>query len=631
MMRRGSRGLAVWPCLLALVSCGGDDAHDVPAPRASASHRVASPAVEAAPTDLRGPDSVGMGGIGARLDLPGLSDFDFTRESLAVRVGQAFFTCELPTCRRLTAVPNVVARAGRFAIAGDRLFLSMRPKGTLEDNIFSVAFDGSRLENRSNFVPPGPKEGSVLTVTSFAGGPSGVEQIVRWARYGEAGYRTLTQTASGVSANTYRVGRATANVHESAGAVVRYFPPQMRLERTEQNPTRKVTPAAMTINAVALPLPTTNPLAIATSQMGAKTAFPMVVIREGGTLKACPTTTPCAAWIDLGNLGNVFAIGRRYLFVGNAEGLSTCALEEIATKRTCTLKPLAPREVVQAPMYLTDHDVVFKSGPRVRAVQRPLQQRCGVGEGATADGVCVACAVGQEPSVAGPCVPCPRGTYGRTAGARMCQACPRGSSTANTGNTSSASCTPCAAGETASARTYHLCAPTPPRRVFVTVETHSGDFANDPALSGASAIAKADAFCMGSLSRPPTGTYKAMLVDGVTRDATERLDWVFLPSTPYVQVDGSTLLGTTNDAALLELPLRNAWEGDVARSEAFFWTGIDSAGWSGGVATSCGQWGSGNSSVVGHIGAAGQVNAAAIGAGSGALCSTRLSVLCVEQ
>jgi hypothetical protein len=630
MMRRRNTGVAVWTCLGALAGCGSDDGAQAVSPAADTSHRVSTPRVDPAPASLTAP-AIGIGGVGGRIDISGLSDFDFTRERLAVRIGQSFHTCELPGCSRLVPVPNVSAREGRFAIAGDRLFLSMRPRGTLEDNIFSVAFDGSNLENRSNFVPPGARDGSVLTVTSFAGGPSGVEQIVRWARYGEAGYRTLVESASGLSANTYRVGRATANVHENLGALVRYFPPQMRLERSEQNPARKVTPASMAINTVSLPLPATNPLAIATSQRGSTTAFPMVVIREGGTLKACPTATPCMAWIDLGNIGNVFAIGRRYLFVGNSEGLSTCPLEEIATKRTCTLAPLAPREVVQAPLYLTDNQVVFKSGPRVRAVFRPLQKRCAVGEGVTGDGLCEACGVGQEPSVAGTCVPCPRGTYSQKAGARMCVACPRGSSTSTTGNTSSASCTPCADGETASARTFHLCAPIPPRRVFVTAETHSGDFANDPALSGASGIARADAFCMSSLSRPPTGTYKAMLVDGVTRDAAERLDWVFLPSTPYVQVDGSTLVGTTNDAGLLDLPLRNAWEGDVARSEALFWTGIDSAGWSGGAATSCGQWGSKDPSVVGHIGAAGQVNATAIGVGSAAVCSMRLSVLCVEQ
>ena len=70
-------------------------------------------------------------------------------------------------------------------------------------------------------------------------------------------------------------------------------------------------------------------------------------------------------------------------------------------------------------------------------------------------------------------------------------------------------------------------------KIFVTSETHAGDFASDPTLAGSDAIEKADDFCNQSLTKPNNSTYKALIVDGVNRDAISLTNWVLQPSTTY--------------------------------------------------------------------------------------------------
>src|SRR5450631_3960378 len=68
-------------------------------------------------------------------------------------------------------------------------------------------------------------------------------------------------------------------------------------------------------------------------------------------------------------------------------------------------------------------------------------------------------------------------------------------------------------------------------RIFATDRLHGGDFLHDTDLTGANAIAKADNFCETDTAKPTTGTYKAILVDGMTRDAITPIDWVLKPNT----------------------------------------------------------------------------------------------------
>ncbi len=100
--------------------------------------------------------------------------------------------------------------------------------------------------------------------------------------------------------------------------------------------------------------------------------------------------------------------------------------------------------------------------------------------------------------------------------------------------------------------------PAPPRlKIFATSRTHNGGFKNDNLLSGSTAIEKADDFCQTDPAKPDSGTYKAMLVDGVNRDALTPLDWVLKPNTTYYQADGSTQIGTTTTVALFGQNLVN--------------------------------------------------------------------------
>ncbi len=123
-------------------------------------------------------------------------------------------------------------------------------------------------------------------------------------------------------------------------------------------------------------------------------------------------------------------------------------------------------------------------------------------------------------------------------------------------------------------------------KIFVTSQVHGADFANDPLLPGANAIAKADAFCNADPTRPSAATYKALLVDGVNRDAKGLVNWVLKPSTPYYRTHGDVLIGTTTSSAIFAAayqPLANSigepaspFSGTAEPSEV--WTGIGNSG-----------------------------------------------------
>jgi hypothetical protein len=68
---------------------------------------------------------------------------------------------------------------------------------------------------------------------------------------------------------------------------------------------------------------------------------------------------------------------------------------------------------------------------------------------------------------------------------------------------------------------------------------------------------KADNFCQTDANRPDSGTYKAILVDGVSRDALTPLDWVLKPNTTYDQAENNVVIGTTTAAALFGQNLEN--------------------------------------------------------------------------
>lgn len=386
----------------------------------------------------------------------GLADFDFTASHLAYRVGTTLSTCLLPGCVAPAAVPNTAEASGRFALAGNHLFFTARAPSSIQDEIFSVGFDGSNKTNRTRTVVVGGPTVSLLEATALTGGAK-VEQASRWSRSDQAGYKTLFQPADGNSENTFRVGRATVNLHTNGGAEVRFAFEQKNWP--DENPPGAIVPRSITTTGAALPALTQDPTAIAVSPRGPSVPYPTVAILEGGRVKACPTSTACTAWRDLGISGAVLALDGESLYVGGPRGLGKCALSEIATKGTCTLARLVTGEAVSEPLYLTPSLAVYRSGARVRAVTKSPTAACSEGSIRPATGSsCVPCAAGER-TLAGfsACfTECPRGTY--ATGARSCTPCADGFSTAEgTVGATAASCTACAGGATSDASTNHIC------------------------------------------------------------------------------------------------------------------------------------------------------------------------------
>ena len=145
--------------------------------------------------------------------------------------------------------------------------------------------------------------------------------------------------------------------------------------------------------------------------------------------------------------------------------------------------------------------------------------------------------------------------------------------------------------------------------------------------------AAADAACLKDLLRPSDlVTAKALVVDGLERRAcvtpncasgeSENIDWALSPRTTYQRLDG-TLVGTTNDAGLLMLPV-NA---PVGTDAIHYWTGLQDD-WTSG--SSCDGWSSSDWTKFGHSGAA-------LATDSGLIfqiqqyCNVEQGLLCVEQ
>ena len=118
-------------------------------------------------------------------------------------------------------------------------------------------------------------------------------------------------------------------------------------------------------------------------------------------------------------------------------------------------------------------------------------------------------------------------------------------------------------------------------KIFVTAARHVGDFANDPTLSGTTGIEKADDFCMQDANLPAGDSiYKALLVDGINRDAVTLTDWVLQPNTTYYRPSGVEIDTTGDDAILLAYwrDMKNSIAQNTGQGYTSTWTGIADAG-----------------------------------------------------
>lgn len=177
-------------------------------------------------------------------------------------------------------------------------------------------------------------------------------------------------------------------------------------------------------------------------------------------------------------------------------------------------------------------------------------------------------------------------------------------------------------------------------KIYVTSSKHVGDFKNDPLLQGTNAISKADYFCNIDINKPNDSIYKALIVDGINRDAFSNIDWVLKPNTTYYRPYGNIEIGTAASNALLPVlyaDLTNSIADQLPASSDLYvmansvWTGIgnpsnystgsDCAGWSIGDNSSGGIWGTTYQKGVLSISSGGSTWG----------CIQQMSLYCVEQ
>lgn len=165
--------------------------------------------------------------------------------------------------------------------------------------------------------------------------------------------------------------------------------------------------------------------------------------------------------------------------------------------------------------------------------------------------------------------------------------------------------------------------------VFVTSTATTGNLGG---ISGADASCQAG---KGALN----GTFKALLVDGISRTActtancgggtSEHTDWVLASNKEYRRSDGTTVIGTTNANGLLPFSLSNSFA-----TSAGWWTGLKTDWRILGAAFRCQTttpWDTGNVTRSGGFGLNTSTNTSIEGSGAGDTCDFTYRLVCVQQ
>lgn len=141
-----------------------------------------------------------------------------------------------------------------------------------------------------------------------------------------------------------------------------------------------------------------------------------------------------------------------------------------------------------------------------------------------------------------------------------------------------------------------------------------------------------DSSCASDSNYPGTGSYKAMVVDGVSRQASftanagdNQIDWVFAPNRTYNQIGGT--IGTTNSVGLFITTLTNPFS-----TNSKYWTGLN-ADWTTNASNTCNLWSSNSGSFTGIMGQGNSTSIASITSGWPAeACNlSNQQLICVEQ
>jgi len=179
------------------------------------------------------------------------------------------------------------------------------------------------------------------------------------------------------------------------------------------------------------------------------------------------------------------------------------------------------------------------------------------------------------------------------------------------------------------------------KKIFVTAIGHIGDFQNDPLLAGSNAIEKADSFCNNDANKPDDSTYKALIVDGINRDAISLTDWVLKPNTTYYRPYDDVEIGTTIDTAILPV-LNKELTNSVAEKRTdstdgfhlnnVVYTGISEASnYATDGAATCNNWSSATKSYSANWGRIYETTTNAISTDGLIACDYIAPLYCVEQ
>lgn len=164
------------------------------------------------------------------------------------------------------------------------------------------------------------------------------------------------------------------------------------------------------------------------------------------------------------------------------------------------------------------------------------------------------------------------------------------------------------------------------KKIFVTSNSYNGNMGG---------VAGVDAKCMSDPAYPGSGTYRALIADGVTRvacttancggGASENVNWVLQPYVNYVRAAGGAALFQTNAAGIFVFgAMTNSFTGTAQT----YYSGLN-ADWTTAAGLTCTQW----TSTAGNFryGVGNATNGQAIAMGALACTDNFWRIYCAEQ
>ena len=152
-----------------------------------------------------------------------------------------------------------------------------------------------------------------------------------------------------------------------------------------------------------------------------------------------------------------------------------------------------------------------------------------------------------------------------------------------------------------------------------------------PGGVGFSTAAGADSLCSSDAARPNASSYKAVLVDNVTRrastgpnDGLGQIDWVLGANIVYRRPSDNFTVMITNAQRIFPF---GALTNTIDAIALFYWTGLN-VDWTTG--TNCSGWASAAGGVFGVRGNSGGVTSTSLNAVSDSACNIAQGLLCAE-